>query len=86
MATTSSSSSSSVKAHKHADLEKEIASLAKSIDMLQKRLAKTEDQLAKAEAKLAKPVPAAAPSKDVVTRREWKIHLQKLGSYIGYRL
>ncbi len=76
MATTSSTRTSS-DAHKHADLEKEIAALHAEVAALTKRLSA-------AEAKSA--VTASAPSGDFVTKREWGILLKKLGSYIGFRL
>ena len=79
--TKTSSSTSSSAAHKHADLEKEIASLARSLNALQARVST-------AEAALAKPAQAGASAQktDGVTRREWNLLLKKLGSYIGFRL
>jgi len=90
MATTSNTKTSSTKtssstpdsaAHKHADLEKEIASLTRSLSALQTRVSAAETQLAKPA-----PVAATASTTNGVTRREWNVMLKKLGSYIGFRL
>ncbi len=80
MATTSSTSTkTSAAAHKHADLEKEIAALRSDIATLTKRVGA-------AEAKASQAGSSSAPTGDFVTQRQWKTLLQKLSGYIGFNL
>ena len=60
---------------------------AKELHTLKGEVAELTKRLKAAEAKLAAPASvAAAPTGDFVTQREWKLLLQKLGSYIGFDL
>ena len=79
--------STKVAAHKHEDLERNLAEATKDLTALVKKCDLLEKRLAAAEKKLAAPQPAAAPAVEgLVTRGEWSKWKKKVARKIGLKL